>query len=135
MKVTQDPSGASSSRSSTPQTVPEDDVSRTTSRNSTPLIHEEVMIMKKKSNGHSAGSDSIGSIESTGSVSSIPASPASTKSASSNGLPSSLGTTDLNLNMSVSQMRAMLAKKREKKDDPKKAGIDLRQKYEIIQQM
>lgn len=39
----------------------------------------------------------------------------------------------LNLNMSVSEMRQMLARK--KKQDPKKAQIDLKQKYEIIQQM
>ena len=40
---------------------------------------------------------------------------------------------ELNLNMTASQMRQMLAQK--KKLDVKKAQIDLRQKYEIIQQM
>jgi len=72
---------------------------------------------------------------SLGSSSSVPASPTSTKSASSSsGLPqASEGAVDLNLNMSVSQMRQLLAQK--KKNDPKKAQMDLRQKYEIIQQM
>lgn len=39
----------------------------------------------------------------------------------------------LNLNMTASEMKALISKR--KKFDPKKAGIDLRRKYEIIQQM
>lgn len=41
--------------------------------------------------------------------------------------------TGLNLNMTASEMRELLA--RRKKFDPKKAQINIRQKYEIIQQM
>lgn len=40
---------------------------------------------------------------------------------------------DLNLNMTASQMRQIIAQR--KKKDAKKANIDLREKYEIIQQM
>ncbi|KAI1290388.1 Na(+)/H(+) exchange regulatory cofactor NHE-RF2 [Halotydeus destructor] len=66
----------------------------------------------------------------------VPDSPASTKSATSSGMASisplpPVG--DLNLNMTVSEMRQLLAQK--KKTDAKKAQLDLRQKYEIIQQM
>lgn len=39
----------------------------------------------------------------------------------------------LNLNMTASEMRELLA--RRKKFDPKKAQMNIRQKYEIIQQM
>lgn len=39
----------------------------------------------------------------------------------------------LNLNMTASEMRQLLA--RRKKFDPKKAQMNIRQKYEIIQQM
>ena len=72
----------------------------------------------------------------------IPASPTSFKSSSSgstSGLAlSSLGSggegnLELSLNMSVSQMRQMLAQK--KKVDPKKMAMDLKQKYEIISSM
>lgn len=40
---------------------------------------------------------------------------------------------DLNLNMTASEMRQIIAQR--KKKDAKKANIDLREKYEIIQQM
>lgn len=50
-------------------------------------------------------------------------------SASSNGA----APLDLNLNMTASQMRQIIAQR--KKKDAKKANIDLREKYEIIQQM
>lgn len=40
---------------------------------------------------------------------------------------------DLNLNMTASQMRQLIAQR--KKKDAKKANLDLREKYEIIQQM
>lgn len=101
------------------------------------------------------GDGSRGSSLSTGS---IPASPTSMKSSgstntskepisirnSSNGSPSITMSTngrppsesdklEMSLNMSVSEMREMLARK--KKHDPKKAQMDLKQKYEIIQQM
>lgn len=49
-------------------------------------------------------------------------------SSASNGAP-----LDLNLNMTASQMRQIIAQR--KKKDAKKANIDLREKYEIIQQM
>ncbi|MPC47955.1 hypothetical protein E2C01_041716 [Portunus trituberculatus] len=39
----------------------------------------------------------------------------------------------LNLNMSAAEMRAMLARK--KKADPRKETVDLKTKYEIIQNM
>ena len=74
--------------------------------------------------------------------SSIPASPTSLKSTSSGShsgnAMSSLGSggegsLELSLNMSVSQMRQMLAQK--KKVDPKKVAMDLKQKYEIISSM
>ena len=116
-------------------------------------------LSKNESNGvKHVGGGSRGSSESTGSV---PASPTSMKSSGSNstsneptsvanlstgsssammssmngaGHPSSeADMLQLNLNMSVSEMRQMLARK--KKQDPKKAQIDLKQKYEIIQQM
>ena len=117
-------------------------------------------LSKNESNGvhvKHVGGGSRGSSESTGSV---PASPTSMKSSGSNstsneptsvanlstgssammssmngpGRPSSeADMLQLNLNMSVSEMRQMLARK--KKQDPKKAQIDLKQKYEIIQQM
>ncbi|XP_054161544.1 Na(+)/H(+) exchange regulatory cofactor NHE-RF1-like [Oppia nitens] len=69
---------------------------------------------------------------------SIPDSPISSKSGSS-GLSgpsrqlSESSTLDLNLNMSASEMRQLLAQR--KKLDAKKAQMDLKQKYEIIQQM
>lgn len=73
---------------------------------------------------------------------SIPDSPQSTKSSRStnstgggstqNG-QSTLEDGMLNLNMSASEMRQMLANRRKK--DPKKEPMDIRQKYEIIQQM
>lgn len=73
--------------------------------------------------------------------SSIPDSPQSTKSSRStnsggaqNGASSlDSGMGGLNLNMSASEMRQMLANRRKK--DPKKEQMDIRQKYEIIQQM
>jgi hypothetical protein len=67
---------------------------------------------------------------------SIPGSPTSSKSGSSLNAPSrqtSESGADLNLNMSASEMRQILAQR--KKHDAKKAQIDLKQKYEIIQQM
>ncbi|GFY46548.1 uncharacterized protein TNIN_319611, partial [Trichonephila inaurata madagascariensis] len=73
---------------------------------------------------------------------SIPDSPHSTKSSrstnsvgggSTSNDPTSLEEGVLNLNMSASQMRQMLANRRKK--DPKKEPMDIRQKYEIIQQM
>ena len=67
---------------------------------------------------------------------SIPDSPTSSKSGSSLSGPSrqtSDSGGNLNLNMSASEMRQMLAQR--KKKDAKKAQIDLKQKYEIIQQM
>jgi hypothetical protein len=42
---------------------------------------------------------------------------------------------DLNLNMSASEMRKMLSQRKNRKVEAKKAQLDLRQKYEIIQQM
>ncbi|RWS13434.1 Na(+)/H(+) exchange regulatory cofactor NHE-RF2-like protein [Dinothrombium tinctorium] len=63
---------------------------------------------------------------------SVPGSPSSTKSSTKSSATSKDGG-DLNLNMSASEMRQILAQR--KKNDPKKAQIDLRQKYEIIQQM
>lgn len=44
-------------------------------------------------------------------------------------------TFDLNLNMSASEMRKMLSQRKNRKIEAKKAQLDLRQKYEIIQQM
>ena len=74
---------------------------------------------------------------------SIPDSPHSTKSSRSTnsiggGSTNQNGQTGLedgmlNLNMSASEMRQMLANRRKK--DPKKEPMDIRQKYEIIQQM
>ncbi|XP_015919253.2 Na(+)/H(+) exchange regulatory cofactor NHE-RF1 [Parasteatoda tepidariorum] len=74
---------------------------------------------------------------------SIPDSPHSTKSSRStnsvggnsnqNGPLGQLEDGVLNLNMSASEMRQMLANRRKK--DPKKEPMDIRQKYEIIQQM
>lgn len=47
---------------------------------------------------------------------------------------SSLGSDEfLNLNMTASQMRALITQR--KKRDPKKEQLDLRQKYQIIEQM
>ncbi|KAG8195498.1 hypothetical protein JTE90_010801 [Oedothorax gibbosus] len=71
---------------------------------------------------------------------SIPDSPHSSRSTNSigggsNG-PASVPSLEegvLNLNMSASEMRQMLANRRKK--DPKKEQMDIRQKYEIIQQM
>lgn len=51
---------------------------------------------------------------------------------SNNNLPSSI---EINLNMSVSEMRKLIASRKNVKAECKKAPIDLRQKYEIIQQM
>lgn len=70
--------------------------------------------------------------------SSIPDSPRSTKSSHSSGGGSSHNgpaspDLELNLNMSASEMRQILAAR--KKKDPKKAQMDIRQKFEIIQQM
>lgn len=73
---------------------------------------------------------------------SIPDSPQSTKSSRSTNSTGGGNTPNgqtgledgvLNLNMSASEMRAMLANRR--KRDPKKEPMDIRQKYEIIQQM
>ncbi|XP_023238822.1 Na(+)/H(+) exchange regulatory cofactor NHE-RF1-like [Centruroides sculpturatus] len=95
------PSPQTSSRSSTPQTLPKSDVSNE--------------------------------------VDSLPASPHSSKSShSQNGAngpigPKNSATDELNLNMSVSEMRQLLASR--KKRDPKKIQMDLRHKYDIIQQM
>lgn len=72
----------------------------------------------------------------------IPDSPQSTKSSrstnSAGGGSTQNGQTALedgmlNLNMSASEMRQMIANRRKK--DPKKEPMDIRQKYEIIQQM
>lgn len=52
----------------------------------------------------------------------------SLKMSTANGSP-----LDLNLNMTASEMRQIIAQR--KKKDAKKANIDLREKYEIIQQM
>lgn len=92
------PSPQTSSRSSTPQTLPKSDVSNE--------------------------------------IDSLPASPQSSKSShSQNGVntPQNPGMDELNLNMSVSEMRQLLASR--KKRDPKKIQMDLRHKYEIIQRM
>jgi len=43
------------------------------------------------------------------------------------------GLDELNLNMSVSEMRQLLASR--KKNDPKKAQLDLKTKYNILQHM
>lgn len=51
----------------------------------------------------------------------------------SNGLRSNGKPLDLNLNMTASEMRQLIAQR--KKKDAKKANLDLREKYEIIQQM
>lgn len=69
----------------------------------------------------------------TSSSSSSPAStpaPTPAPSVASNNAYNSSG---LNLNMSAAEMRAMLARK--KKADPRKDTLDLRKKYEIIQNM
>lgn len=116
-------------------------------------------ISPNKSNGgihvKNGSGGSRGSSVSTGS---IPASPTSLKSSestsaskeptsmanlssgsssailSTNGRPpSESDILQMSLQMSVSEMRQMLARK--KKNDPKKAQMDLKQKYEIIQQM
>lgn len=42
---------------------------------------------------------------------------------------------DINLNMSVSEMRKIIASRKNVKAECKKPTINLRQKYEIIQQM
>lgn len=82
-----------------------------------------------KSENHASG----------GSNGSIPDSPQSTKSShsQSNGPksppPSNGGSGDLNLNMSAAEMRQLIAARR--KHDPKKIQMDLRKKYDIIQQM
>lgn len=60
------------------------------------------------------------------------ASNTSTNNLSNNNQPSSI---DINLNMSVSEMRKLIASRKNVKAECKKAPIDLRQKYEIIQQM
>lgn len=115
---------------------------------------------KNVTNGvsHHINNGSSGSRGSSVSTGSIPASPSSMKSSgSANGSkeptsianlstgsssalfpsngrpPSDSDMLQMSLNMSVSEMRQMLAQK--KKHDPKKAQIDLKQKYEIIQQM
>lgn len=107
---------------------------------------------------HHINNGSSGSRGSSVSTGSVPASPSSMKSGgSTNGSkeptsianlstgsssamfpsngrpPSESDMLQMSLNMSVSEMRQMLARK--KKQDPKKAQIDLKQKYEIIQQM
>lgn len=52
--------------------------------------------------------------------------------ATTNSLPTSM---DLNLNMSAYEMRKLIASRRNVKAECKKQTMDLRQKYEIIQQM
>ena len=102
----QENNGANSSRSSTPQS-------------------NKIEVHNNRPSSSGSNADN----------SSIPGSPTSSKSGSSNGQMRSLSDSgiELNLNMTASQMRQMLAQK--KKLDVKKAQIDLRQKYEIIQQM
>lgn len=108
------------------------------------------MIHVKNGSGGSRGSSvSTGSIpasptsfkssESTN-VSKEPTSMANLSSGSSSAIlstngrpPSESDILQMSLQMSVSEMRQMLARK--KKNDPKKAQMDLKQKYEIIQQM
>jgi Na(+)/H(+) exchange regulatory cofactor NHE-RF2 len=105
--------GVSSSRSSTPQSLSRSQVTNT-----------ESMPNNRPSSGGSNTNTSI------------PGSPTSSKSGSSLSAPSrqiSESGADLNLNMSASEMRQILAQR--KKHDAKKAQIDLKQKYEIIQQM
>ena len=134
--VLQAQNGAScSSRSSTPHSSSDTFSNGHTERQSSPSVNEAPIVVKKLSQPADNSRASSVATESNG-TSSVPASPTtSTKSASSSGMlpPAALGDSDLNLNMSVSQMRQMLAQK--KKHDPKKATMDLRQKYEIIQQM
>ena len=61
----------------------------------------------------------------------------STNNVSNNNLANNLTTTDgnLNLNMSAQEMRKLIASRRNVKAECKKVPMDLRQKYEIIQQM
>lgn len=96
------------------------------------------MTVQVKANGVSGGHSAVLADGSPA----VPASPTSLKSNSSGSTSgnalSSLGSggegsLESSLNMSVSQMRAMLAQK--KKVDPKKVAMDLKQKYEIISSM
>jgi len=100
------------------------------SGNSTPQS-----IPKSQSNGNDEtqnnGRPSSGG--SNANTASIPGSPTSTKSSASSGPVLSSDGGGLNLNMSASEMRQILAQR--KKHDPKKAQMDLRQKYDMIQQM
>lgn len=62
----------------------------------------------------------------------------SSVSSSTNNLASNNSQTasmDINLNMSASEMRKLISSRRNVKAECKNAPIDLRQKYEIIQQM
>lgn len=55
---------------------------------------------------------------------------------STSNLPNSNSSSmDINLNMSASEMRKLIASRRNVKAECKKVPMDLRQKYEIIQQM
>lgn len=49
--------------------------------------------------------------------------------------PNSPSNMDINLNMSAQEMRKLIASRRNVKAECKKVPMDLRQKYEIIQQM
>lgn len=95
---------------------------------------EEVESSRSSTPQSLAKSENLASGGSTGSV---PDSPQSFKSSNSQTNDSKVtntnGTIDLNLNMSASEMRQLLASR--KKHDPKKIQMDLKKKYDIIQQM
>lgn len=100
----------------------------------------DTITVQVKANGVNGHPDPT--LESSSVSPAVPASPTSLKSNSSGSTSgnalSSLGSggegnLEMSLNMSVSQMRQMLAQK--KKVDPKKVAMDLKQKYEIISSM
>uniref|UniRef100_A0A1W7RA25 Na(+)/H(+) exchange regulatory cofactor NHE-RF2 n=1 Tax=Hadrurus spadix TaxID=141984 RepID=A0A1W7RA25_9SCOR len=111
-----------------------------------PVLREEKMGAAEERNKEEVGSSGSSTPQSLaksenhpsgGSNGSVPDSPQSTKSShsQSNGpkSPPSNEGGDLNLNMSASEMRQLIAAR--KKHDPKKIQMDLRKKYDIIQQM
>jgi len=69
------------------------------------------------------------------STSSVASSINTNSSNMNNNLNSNMNMDNLNLNMTASEMRKLIAQRRNVKAECKNAGINLRQKYEIIQQM
>ncbi|XP_023214148.1 Na(+)/H(+) exchange regulatory cofactor NHE-RF1-like [Centruroides sculpturatus] len=116
----------------------EDEVNRTESSENSEKVEdrskEEVESSRSSTPQSLSKSENLASGGSTGSV---PDSPQSFKGSNHqlNGskVTNSNGAVDLNLNMSASEMRQLLASR--KKHDPKKIQMDLRKKYDIIQQM